>query len=164
MSLLLRQMEFDDAPFLRQMLYEAVYWRSIAGGDPPPLDEALPNPGIGKAVDDLGSWEGDVGVVAMLDSVQAGAAWCRFWTDDNYIRGHIQEGVPTLILAVHKNFRQQGIGRQLLEWLVERLAQQSINQMSLMVSKDNHALHLYQQSGFKIHADEGDSLLMLLDI
>ncbi len=165
MMIELRPIESADTPFLREMLYEAVYWRSIAEGTNPPFDEALPpSPGIGKAVEQLGDWEGDAGVIALVDSARAGAAWYRFWADDNYIRGHISEGIPTLVLAVHGDFRRQGIGRKMLDRLIKHAAQQEIERMSLMVSKDNHALHLYRACGFEIHADDGDSLLMLREI
>ena len=112
----------------------------------------------------MGDRQGDAGVVALVDSVQAGAAWYRFWTNDNSIRGHIREGIPTLILAIHRDFRRQGLGRRLLARLIEHAAQQAIVQLSLMVSKDNPALRLYLACGFEIYADEDDSLLMLRDV
>ena len=54
MSLLLRVATRDDMPLLREMLYEAVYWRSIPRNDNPPFDEGLAAPGVRNALDDWG--------------------------------------------------------------------------------------------------------------
>jgi len=45
--------------------------------------------------------------------------------------------------------------------LLEYASQHYIEKLSLMVSKDNHALKLYWKCGFREYADAGDSLLML---
>jgi len=164
MTMKLRPVEPADTPFLREMLYEAVYWRAIANDTAPPLDEALADPDVRKAVDDLGDWDGDAAVVAVIDGERAGAAWVRFWTDDNHIRGHIEEGIPTLVIAVHRDHRRRGVGQKLIEWLLDHAAEQGVAKMSLMVSKDNHALRLYEKCGFQLHADEGDSVLMLREV
>jgi len=164
MTMKLRPIEPADAPFLREMLYEAVYWRSIATGTAPPMDEALADPDVRRAVDDLGDWDGDAAVVAVVRGKRAGAAWYRFWTDDNHIRGHIEEGIPALVIAVHRNYRRRGVGQKLIEWLLDHAAEQGVAKMSLMVSKDNHALRLYETCGFRHHADCGDSVLMLREV
>ena len=51
-----------------------------------------------------------------------------------------------------------------LEWLIGHAAEHAVERLSLMVSKDNHALHLYRKHGFEIFSDDGDSLLMLRDV
>ena len=164
MTLHLREADSSDASFLREMLYEGVYWRSIANGTNPPFEEALAESNVSKALADLGSWDGDVAVVALVGSDRAGAAWYRFWKDDYCIRGHIEEGVPALVIAVHRDFRRQGIGQQLVEWLIGHASMQSIPKVSLMVSKDNYARRLYEKCGFREVSDEGDSVLMLREI
>ena len=91
----------------------------------------------------------------------AGAAWYRFYTDDNCIRGYINETIPVIAIAVHKNYRRQGIGEKMIEWLIDHASKHNIQKLSLMVSKDNHAIRLYRKCGFLECADKGDSLLML---
>jgi hypothetical protein len=98
----------SDTPFLRQMLYESVYWRAIANGTEPSFEEGLEDPEVGKSLTAWGEREGDTAVIALVDSVPAGAAWYRFWSDDNFVRGHIEEGIPALIIAVHRDcFKRQ---------------------------------------------------------
>jgi len=145
--------------FMREMLYEAVFWRP--NPKKPALEEGLANPGVRNALVDWGQRDGDAAVVALLDSTPAGAAWYRFYTDDNCIRGYMDETVPVIVIAVHENYRQQGIGEKMIAWLIEHASKRNIQKLSLMVSKDNHALRLYRKCGFQEYADKGDSLLML---
>ncbi len=164
MTIQLRQSEPSDMPFLREMLYEGVYWRAIANATNPPFEEGLTPPGVNNALVNWEEREGDIAVVASVDSHLAGAAWYRFYTDDNSIRGYIEDTIPALVIAVHRDYRCQGIGKQLIEWLIDHASIHQIRQISLMVSKDNHAIHLYRQCGFHVYADKGDSLLMLCKI
>ncbi len=49
----------------------------------------------------------------------------------------------------------------MIEWLVHRASEQAIERISLMVSKDNYAIHLYRQQGFVEYADNGDAFVMV---
>ncbi|MGC9397106.1 MAG: GNAT family N-acetyltransferase [Anaerolineae bacterium] len=141
------------------MLYEAVFWRP--NPNKPSFEESLTDPGVNQALVDWGERKGDAAVIALVDSTPAGAAWYRFYTDDKCIRGYIGETIPVIAIAVHKNYRRQGIGEKMIEWLVDHAAKHNIRKLSLMVSKDNRAIRLYRKCGFLEYADKGDSLLML---
>ena len=162
MNALLRKSKHSDLPFMKEMLYEAVYWRP--NPNKPSFDEGLANPGVSNALDNWGNREGDVAVIALVDANPAGAAWYRFYSDDNSIRGYIDETIPTIAIAVHKDYRRQGIGEKMMEWLIDHASKHNIQRMSLMVSKDNHAIKLYRKCGFLEYADKGDSLLMVRKI
>jgi ribosomal protein S18 acetylase RimI-like enzyme len=140
------------------MEYEAIYWRALAQGNAPSFEA------VNNASADWGERDGDVAVVALVESIPAGAAWYRFYTDDNCIRGYIEDTIPVVVIAVQRDYRRQGIGKHLLEWLIDHASTHNIHKISLMVSKDNHALHLYRKCGFLDYADTGDSLLMLRTI
>jgi ribosomal protein S18 acetylase RimI-like enzyme len=159
MDLRLRKSKPSDIQFLREMLYEAVFWRP--NPDKPSFEEGLTDPGVNNALVDWGKRDGDATVVALIDSMQAGAAWYRFYTDDNCIRGYMDEKVPVIVIAVHKNYRLQGIGEKMIAWLIDHASKRNIQKLSLMVSKDNHAIRLYRKCAFLVYADTGDSLLML---
>ena len=159
MNIDLRKSEPSDLQFMREMLYEAVFWRP--NPKKPSLQEGLAAPGVNNAVVDWGEREGDAAVIALVDSMPVGAAWYRFYSDDNCIRGYMDKTVPVIVIAVHKNYRRQGIGEEMIEWLIDHASKHNIQKLSLMVSKDNHALSLYRKSGFLEQTDTGDSLLML---
>ena len=65
-----------------------------------------------------------------------------------------------IAFGVQEAYRRQGIGKKLMTELIDCAAQQGIPQLSLSVSKDNHAIHLYRQQGFQEYADNGDSFIM----
>jgi ribosomal protein S18 acetylase RimI-like enzyme len=162
MTTILREAQHADIPFLRKMLYEAVFWRP--NPNKPSFDDGLANPGVSNALVDWGKRDGDIAVIALVDSNPAGAAWYRFYTDDNFIRGYIDEVTPVLVIAVHRDYRHQSIGGKMIEWLIDYASKQAIQRISLMVSKDNYAINLYRQQGFLESADKGDSLIMVRKI
>ena len=162
MNILLRESQHSDIPFLRKMLYEAVFWRP--NPNKPSFEDGLANPGVSNALVDWGKRDGDIAVIALVDSIPAGAAWYRFYTDDNYIRGYLEETIPVLVIAAHKDYRRLGLGERMMNWLIDYASEYNIQKVSLMVSKDNHAEKLYRKCGFLEYADTGDSLLMLRKI
>jgi ribosomal protein S18 acetylase RimI-like enzyme len=141
------------------MLYEAVFWR--AGADRPSLVDGLAYPEVERSLEDWGERAGDTGVVATVGSTPVGASWYRLWTDDNYIRGYVNNKTPVLVIGVRRDDRRRGVGEMLIDWLVDRASAQSIQGISLAVSKDNHALSLYRHLGFVEYLDIGDTLLMV---
>ncbi len=162
MDILFRESLPADLPFLREMLYEAVFWRARV--NKPSFEEGLAYPEVSKSLADWGKRDGDIAVVAMQNSTPAGAAWYRFWTDDNFINGYIDEKTPVLVIGVHRAYRRQGIGRKLIAWLIDYASKHAIPRISLSVSKDNHALSLYKQQGFVEYADRGEAYSMVRNI
>jgi ribosomal protein S18 acetylase RimI-like enzyme len=162
MNILLRDSQHSDIPFLRKMLYEAVFWRATV--NKPSFEEGLAYPEVSKSLADWGERDGDTAVVATSNSFPIGASWYRFWTDGNFINGYIDEITPVLVIAVQSDYRHQGIGKKMIEWLIDYASKHSIQKVSLGVSKDNYALNLYKQQGFLEYADKGDAFLMVRKI
>jgi len=162
MTMALRESQPSDLPFLKEMLYEAVFWR--AGANKPSFEEGLAYPEVSKSLADWGQRDGDTAVVATMNSIPIAAAWYRYWTDDNFINGYLEEMTPVLVIGVHRDYRHQGIGGKMIAWLIETAAKKSIPKISLSVSKDNYAINLYRQQGFLEYADKGDAFLMVRKI
>ncbi len=159
MNIRLRKSKPSDIQFMREMLYEAVFWRP--NPNKPSFEDGLADPGVSNALVDWGERAGDTAVIVLVDSIPAGAAWYRFYSDDNSIRGYINETIPAIVIAVHENYRRQGIGEKMVDWLLDHATKHHIQALSLMVSKDNHAIKLYRKCGFQEYADKGASWLML---
>lgn len=159
MNVLLKESQGADIPFMREMLYEAVYWRP--NPDKPSFEKGLACPGVSSALGNWGERDGDIAVIAFADSTPAGAAWLRLYTDEEHIRGYIDRATPVLVIAVHKEYRLMGVGEKMIHWLIEHAAEHNIERISLMVSKDNHAIELYRKCGFLQYADKEDSFLMV---
>jgi len=162
MDVVLRDSHHSDLPFLKKMLYEAVFWR--AGPNTPSFQEGLAYPEVGKQLADWGERHGDTAVVATIKSIPVGAAWVRFWTNVDSVRGFVDENTPVLVIGVHRDYRRQGIGKAMMEWLIDYASKHHIQQISLCVSKDNYALNLYRQTGFVEHEDVGHSFNMVRQI
>ena len=162
MNILLRESQHSDTPFLRKMLYESVFWR--ASVNKPSFEEGLADPEVSKTLADWGERDGDIAVVALVNSIPVGAAWYRFWNDRNFDRGYVDENTPVLAIGVHRDYRHQGIGRRMIGWLIDYASKHAIQRISLMVSKDNYAINLYRQQGFLEYADKGDALIMVRKI
>ena len=162
MKVELRNSQQSDIPFLRKMLYEAVFWR--ASVNKPSFEEGLAYLDVSKSLADWGERDGDTAVVATINSFPIGASWYRFWTDGNFINGYIDEIIPVLVIGVHSDYRRQGIGKKMIEWLIDYASKHSIQKISLSVSKDNYAINLYKQQGFLEYTDRGDALIMVRKI
>ncbi len=159
MNILLRESQHTDISFLREMLYEAVFWRT--GVKKPTFEEGLAYPDTAKEIADWGERDGDTAVIATVNSIPIGAAWYRFWTDSNFTNGYLDENTPVLGIGVHNDYRHQGIGKKMVEWLIDYASKHSIQKISLNVAKDNYAKNLYMQHGFQEYADKGEALTMV---
>jgi ribosomal protein S18 acetylase RimI-like enzyme len=158
-----RQGQPTDLPFLRRMLYEAIFWRSMHT-TAPSFEDAMARPDVALALADWGERAGDTAFVATIDGVQAGVAWYRTWNDAQNINGYITATMPVVVIGVARDFRRGGVGACLMSSLMDAAAAQGVPALSLSVTKDNHALKLYRCQGFVEHTDRGDGFLMVRHI
>lgn len=159
MKISLRPGTPDDLPFLREMLFEAAYWRPEV--ERPSIEDGLARPDIAYLLEDWGS-VGDTALIAIANGVQSvGAAWYRFWTSEKHSYGFVAPTIPELAIAVHAEFRGMGIGNKLLAAILDSAAAQGIEKISLSVEIENPALKLYQKHGFQsIHQNPGDWIMV----
>lgn len=157
----IRQATEEDMRFLRAMLYEAAYWRP--GVERPSLEIGLARPELAKLLKDWNHRPGDMGVIAISEeSVPVGAAWYRFWSEDEHSYGFVNENTPEIGIGVAKEFRGRGIGSALLGALIEQARQERVSALSLSVEQENSARYLYEKLGFEPVATEANSLTMVL--
>jgi GNAT superfamily N-acetyltransferase len=158
-----------DAELLRDMVVAAVNW---APGRAAPREEVLVDPRNAHYVD---GWprDGDLGVVAVATweinrwaPVLVGAAWLRYFTDDDSGYGFIASDVPELSIGVDTAQRGRGIGTRLIRRLLQAATEVGIERISLSVERQNPAMRLYEREGFRVTDErEGeDSLTMIVDV
>ena len=152
----------NDLPFLRQVCYEAAFWN--LDGERPDFDTALADPQIGHYVDGFRR-PGDFGLIAETeDREPLGAAWFRFFTEEQPAYGFVAADVPEITIAVIPAWRGQGLGRRLLEELLSCAHEAGLGRVSLSVSRANPALRLYRRLGFVRVSSEGGSDTMVVNL
>lgn len=104
---------------------------------------------------------GDTAIVAETDGKSIiGAVWARIMED----YGHIDDETPSLAISIYKEYRNHGIGRALMEKILEALKLQGFRQVSLSVQKANYAVKLYSDIGFEIIAENDEEYIMKCEL
>ena len=140
MSLELRVAVCDDEPFLREMLYLALY---VPPGVPQLPRSVLNDPLISRYVDGWGRCPGDRGLIGLSDGVPIGAAWLRLFPASDPGYGFVNESTPELSVAVLPEYRGRGVGSALVQELVR-----DAPAVSLSCDPRNPAWKLYVRLGF----------------
>ena len=92
-----------------------------------------------------------------MDGKVAGAAWVRYI--DGY--GNVCAEYPELAISVLEEYRGQGIGSELLSYLLEDLKTLTYPGVSLSVQKENYASGMYRKAGFVIVRETEEEYLMI---
>ena len=145
-----------DVELLTRMLWIAFNWR-----DETVSEQHWPDPtAAAKYVDGFGR-PGDAGVVAAVAGEDVGAAWYRLLPADDPGYGFVAADIPELTLGVASQARGRGIGKALMERLLDRAVADRIGALSLSVEPDNAALRLYVALGFERVGESGGSVTLL---
>lgn len=151
----IRAMKETEYPLLKDFLYEAIY---VPEGGAPPDRSILDTPELRVYLSGFGESESDCAAAAEVKGKVVGAAWARIMND----YGHIDDETPSLAIAVHREYRGQGIGKKLLLFLMSALKERGFERVSLSVQKSNPAVRLYQRTGF-ITVDETEEEYIMIN-
>jgi ribosomal protein S18 acetylase RimI-like enzyme len=159
----LRWIEDRDLEFLRAMFLETICWRE--DGPRRSLDDVLADPSLAKYVVGWGR-PGDSGVLAVSNSDERlGAAWYRLFNEDDQGYGFVSPNIPQLGIATLAEYRGRGLGRTLMQGLIQHAMSEGRPALSLSVEEDNwRALRLYQDLGFERVGQVGNSWTMVLSL
>ena len=150
----IREIRPEEIPVLDDFLYEAIF---IPEGFPMPPRSIIENEDLQVYVRAFGKDPDDRCLVAEVDGKVVGAVWTRIM--DDY--GHIDNQTPSLAISLYREYRNQGIGTQLMRCMLEKLKADGYKSVSLSVQKANYALQMYRKAGFIPVSDHGDELLMV---
>jgi len=151
----------QDMEFIREMLFEAFFW--MPQRPRPGIDEFFNDREFSKLFSNWGR-NGDRTVIAENGKIRIGAAWFRLWTESNHSYGFIDSTTPELGIGVHPGYRSKGIGRILLNNLIEQAKNDGIDAISLSVEPSNFARKLYESEGFLKVAESGASLTYMIKL
>ena len=139
-----------DVPFMRSMLAHAYGWHVNV------LDAEIP---LTRYVDNWGR-AGDVVVIAHETGNRVGAAWFRLFRASEPGYGFVDEQTPELSIAVVPSRRGHGVGRELLDALIDKARAAGHTQVSLSVEKDSPAVEFYERNGFERVGESQGGLVM----
>ena len=84
----IREGSAEDLAFLKEMLYEAVFWSPAQ--ERIPIGELFRIPEISKLLSDWSKRTGDFSLIATDEKgTPIGAVWYRFWTKEDHSFGFV---------------------------------------------------------------------------
>ncbi len=157
----IRPARSEDVPFLAEMLAEASFPPGIEPR--PTAAQTVADPRAGRYLREWGR-PGDVAVIAEDDAGNGlGAAWYRRLPANQPGYGFVADDVPEIAIAVAPDQRGQGVGGELLAWLIETARASGERALSLSVSAQNPvARRLYERAGFVRAGGTDDHPTMVL--
>ena len=145
------------------MVISYTTWKSVGwaifipeGVSAPPKD-IINQPDLQVYVKDFGKNKGDLCLVAQVRDKIVGAVWVRIMND----YGHIDNETPSFAISLLKEYRNYGIGTELMKQMLTKLKLEGYKQASLSVQKMNYAVRMYRKIGFEI-VDENDEEYIMI--
>ena len=121
-----RPLQPSETELLKTFIYEAIFIPE--GVEPPPFD-IIYQPEIALYYEQFGTGSADNCIVAEVDGKVVGAVWTRIMND----YGHVDDQTPSFAISLLKDFRNQGIGTELMRRMLQLLKNQGYKQASLAV-------------------------------
>lgn len=152
----IRKLNADETSLLKDFLYEAIY---IPEGMEPPDRSILELPELAVYYGNFGTGPADLCLVAEVDHKVIGAVWTRIM--DDY--GHVDDDTPSLAIALYKEYRDKGIGTELMRRMLSLLKEMGYQKVSLSVQKENYAFRMYEAVGFRVIEEHGGECIMVCE-
>lgn len=149
-----RPLQPSETELLKTFIYEAIFIPE--GVEPPPFD-IIYRPEIALYYEGFGNGSADNCIVAEVDGKVVGAVWTRIMND----YGHVDDQTPSFAISLLKEFRNQGIGTELMRRMLQLLKNQGYKQASLAVQKANYAVRMYKKVGFEIVDENTEEFIMV---
>ena len=157
MDYIIRKLKQEEVKVLDTFLYEAIF---IPEGVEAPPKEIIHQPELQVYVEDFGNRTGDICFVAEADESVVGAVWVRIM--DDY--GHVDNETPSFAISLLKEYRNYGIGTELMKKMLTELKVCGYKQSSLAVQKQNYAVKMYKKVGFHIVDENEDEYIMVCQL
>lgn len=158
MEYLIRPIKQEEYGLLEDFLYYAIFipdWykktihRSI-----------IYEPELWCTIENFGQYKDDFCLVAEVDRKVVGAVWVR--TSKQY--GHIDDKTPCFSISLYPDYRNRGIGTELMKKMIKLLIEKGYKRASLSVQKENYATRLYSKLGFEIIEENNGECVMVKEL
>jgi len=150
----IRKIRKEEYSLLDDFLYEAIF---IPEGVEPPPKSIINHPDLQVYVRNFGTEKDDICFVAETDGKVVGAVWVRIM--DDY--GHIDDETPSLAISLLSEYRNLGIGTDMMKKMLSELKEKGYRQTSLSVQKMNYAVKMYKKVGYEIVDESEEEYYMI---
>ena len=154
MDYLIRELKKDEIKVLDTFLYEAIF---VPEGVPSPSKDIIYQPELQVYVKDFGKEKDDFCFVAQVEDKIVGAVWVRIMND----YGHVDDETPSFAISLLKEYRNYGIGTDLMKRMLTKLRIEGYKQASLSVQKINYAVGMYKKLGFEVVEETDEEYIMI---
>jgi ribosomal protein S18 acetylase RimI-like enzyme len=154
MKYTIRELRQTETSLLNDFLYEAIF---IPEGIDPPPKTIIQRPEIQVYVENFGDREDDIALVAEVDGMVVGAVWARIMND----YGHIDYETPSLAISLYKDYRNYGLGTEMMFQIINKLRSKGYSKISLAVQKANYAVKMYRKVGFEVFNENDEEYIMI---
>lgn len=156
----IREMLPQEFYLLKDFLYEAIFQRDKENLLP---KDVINEPELKIYIGDFGRPD-DYCLVAEIEGKIIGAVWTRILSDKIKGYGNIDKNTPKFAISIYKEYRNMGIGTNLMKQMLKLLKEKKYKKVSLAVQKDNYALAIYQNVGFEIFKKVEEEYIMIYKI
>ncbi len=157
MNYIIREMHSYEYPLLEDFLYEAIFQRDENNLAPKSI---IQKPELQVYIQNFGCKQGDYCLCAEADEKVIGAVWVR--TINGF--GSIDNHTPEFAISLYKEYREMGIGTELMKQMIEHLKEDGYSNASLAVQKDNYAVEMYRKLGFQTEAENEEEYIMVRNL
>jgi len=154
MDYIIRKIKETEYYILSDFLYEAIF---IPKGIEAPPKSIIEKSSLQIYIKDYGKFADDKCLVAEIQGKIVGAVWTRIIND----YGHIDNETPSLAISLYKEYRNLGIGTEMMRKMLELLKKCNYKRVSLSVQKANYAVKMYLKVGFKIIDKNDEEFIMV---
>lgn len=160
MNYIIRPLKQSEIYILSDFLYEAIFQKDTINPLP---KEIINRPELNIFIKDFGKLD-DYCLVAEADNKIIGAVWSRVLFGEIKGYGNIDSTTPELAISIYKQYRNKGIGTELMKGILKLLKEKGYNRVSLSVQKDNYAVKMYKAVGFKIFKETEEEYIMVCSL
>lgn len=142
------------------------HWLHVALWDPPPAKlrpvSVLDSAEVRIYAESWGK-STDVGVVAVINGVDAGACWVRLIKGGDGL-AYVDDQTPQLGIALDAEYQRRGYGRPMMLATLQAARDVGYTRVSLTVHPQNPAAQMYESCGFARQGVREGFILMLAKI
>lgn len=158
-NVLFRGIRPSEFSLMEEIMYEAIYHSDPENPYP---KEVIYYPQVRVYWDNWGKGKDDYCLVAEVNRKIAGAVWIRTFQGEIKGCGYIDEQTPEIGIALFREYRNQGIGAELMRHMIRLMKEEGFSQASLSITKGNPAIRLYERLGFQVINENEEDFIMLL--